>query len=63
MAVRQIFRNRHSIFTDKKETMTVFVDLHFVACADPPAELGFGFFVLIKVTRAERFPEFVDMRR
>src|SRR6185437_1801316 len=63
VAIRQIFRNRHPIFPNKKETMTVFVDLHFVAGADPPSELGFGFFVLVKIARAEWFPEFVDMGR
>src|SRR5690349_20478226 len=61
MAIRQIFRNRHPIFSNKQKTVTVFVDLHFIAGANPSSELGFGFFVLVEVARAERFPEFVDM--
>jgi len=61
MAVRQILCNRHPVFTNEEQAVAVLVDLHFVAGADPPPELGFGFFVLVKVARAERFPEFIDM--
>ncbi len=41
--------------------MTVFVDLHFVAGADPSAEFGFGRLVFVKVARAERLSQFVHM--
>ena len=59
---RQVLGNRHPIFSHKKQTVAVFIDLHLVAGADPAAEPGLGLFVRIEVTGTERLAEVVHVR-
>jgi nitric oxide reductase NorD protein len=61
MAFGQVLRNRHAIFANKQQTVAIFVDLHFVARADPSPEFGFGLFVFVEITGAERLAEFIDV--
>lgn len=60
---REVFGDRHSIFTDKEKTVAVLVRLHFIAGAYPASQLGFGLFVFIEVAGAQGLAEFLDVHR
>jgi hypothetical protein len=61
VAFGKVFGDRHPVFSDKEQAVAVFVDLHFVAGADPAPQLGFGLFVLVEIAGAQRLAEFIDM--
>lgn len=60
---RQVLRDRHALLVYEQEAVAVFVDLHFVAGADPAPELRLGLLVLVEVARTERLAELIHMGR
>ena len=58
---RQVLSDGHAVLADKQQAMAIFVNLHFVASADPTPLFGFSLFIGIKVARTQGFAEFVDM--
>ena len=61
MVLGQILGDRHAVLTDEEQAMAIFIDLHFVAGAHPPSQLGFGLLVRVKVARAQGLAQLVDV--
>jgi hypothetical protein len=61
MSFGQVLSNREPIFPDEQQAVTIFIDLHFIAGADPPPELGLRLFIWIIIAGTERLSQFVDV--
>jgi len=59
----QVFRNRHTFFVHEQQAVTILVDLHIVAGADPSAVLDLFGLVRVEPARAQRASYFIYILR
>src|SRR5579884_4298642 len=62
VVLREILGDRHAVLPHEQEAVAILVDLHLVAGADPSPQLGLRLLVLVKITWAERFSQFIHVR-